>query len=336
MTTGNDTRDTSVAVSFVIPLFNCLAHTRDCLQSLEATLPAGLEYQIVFVDDGSTDGTREWLGQLSATKGDVTVLLNEKNLGFAASCNRAAAEASGEILFFLNNDLVLLPHWFEPIYRILRERRDAAVVGNIQRSAATRAVDHTGVSFNHKAKPEHDVHLSWGDRLRGFREVAAVTGACFGIQTVQWERLGGFDEGYVNGGEDIDLCLRARAAGFRNYVATRSIVLHHVSQSKGRKLRDEHNSRRLAERWRTEIALLSARAWARHHLHLAWQGTRDPDGYAAAMHMFFLSLGIVRRPAFAAVCGADRAIEHEMQRWRELLDGAPPIPVDTTIRTAQI
>ena len=45
---------------------------------------------------------------------------------------------------------------------------------------------------------------------------------------------------------------------------------------------------------RISIALLSAAAWARHHLEVAWHGTRDPDGYAAAAHMFLLSLGIVR------------------------------------------
>jgi O-antigen biosynthesis protein len=334
--TGAGSRASSMSVSFIIPLYNCLAHTQECLRTLEATVPAEVKYKVIFVDDGSTDGTRDWLAALSGREEDVTVLLNERNLGFAGACNRGAAEASGDLLFFLNNDLVFLPGWFQPMAEVLRMASDVALVGNIQRSVATGEIDHAGVRFNCKAKPEHDTRLPWLSRLRGWREVPAVTGACLGIRAEQWERLGGFDEGFANGGEDIDLCLRARAAGYRNLVALRSVVLHHVSQSKGRKLRDEHNSRRLAERWRTEIALLSARAWAGQHLETSWHGARDPDGYAAAMHMLFLSLGVIRRPALAAVCGADRAIEREMQRWREILDGVAPQPVDTSVRTAQI
>lgn len=46
-------------VSFIIPLYNCLAHTRECLRTLQATLPPGLDHEIISVDDGSTDGTRE-------------------------------------------------------------------------------------------------------------------------------------------------------------------------------------------------------------------------------------------------------------------------------------
>jgi GT2 family glycosyltransferase len=85
------------------------------------------------------------------------------------------------------------------------------------------------------------------------------------------EQLGGFDEGYVNGGEDIDLCFRARAAGRTNAVALRS-VSDTTSAPPGRKLRDEQNSYRLALRW--GAALIGAaddgtRTWCRHYLSQA-------------------------------------------------------------------
>ena len=98
--------------SFIIPLYNCRAHSRECLRTLQDTLPPGLAHEILLVDDGSTDGTRTWLATLPSP---VRVLLNERNLGFAGTCNRGAAAARGRLLFFLHNDLVLLPGWFEPM-----------------------------------------------------------------------------------------------------------------------------------------------------------------------------------------------------------------------------
>ncbi|MES1168988.1 MAG: glycosyltransferase, partial [Oleiharenicola lentus] len=107
-------------ISFLVPLYNNLPLTQAMLASLQATLPAGLEHEIIFVDDGSTDGTREWLqtvgpalaagpGLPASGSHTIRAVLNEKNLGFAGACNRGAAVAHGEFLFFLNNDLILLP-----------------------------------------------------------------------------------------------------------------------------------------------------------------------------------------------------------------------------------
>lgn len=302
--------------SFIIPLYNCLALTQDCLRTLQATLPAGLVHEIIFVDDGSTDGTRAWLATLPAP---CRVLLNEQNLGFAGACNRGAAAARGELLFFLNNDLVLLPGWFEPMRTAFARLPDAALVGNIQRNAATGAIDHTGLYFTHKGKPAHDTArplLAW---LTGYRRVPAVTGACCAIRRELWSALGGFDIGFRNGSEDVDLCLRALAAGRRNYVALRSVVRHHISQSAGRNLRNEANSRRLVQRWRPAIAHWAARDWARHYLDRFWDGGRDATDFRAAMAVFFFFLGMTRQSPEFVRRGIDAALDAEIARWHQLL-----------------
>lgn len=307
------------AISFIIPLYNGLAHTRECLRTLQATLPAGLTHEILFVDDGSTDGTHEWLATLGAP---CRTLLNERNLGFAGACNRGAATATGELLFFLNNDLVLLPGWLEPMRGLLRRRKNAALVGNVQLRTATGALDHAGVHFDAKGKPGHDVTRPLLSRLLGWREVPAVTGACFGLRRSTWEALGGFDEGFRNGGEDIDLCLRARAAGLRTLVSLRSVVLHHVSASPGRKRRDEENSRRLALRWRGEIARLSARAWSWQYLAAVWDRTGNQPDLRLGMEAFGVTTGLIA-PTARTIAGTDAALEIEFARWAQLLDGAP-------------
>jgi GT2 family glycosyltransferase len=313
-------------VSFVIPLYNCLALTKECRRTLQCTLPAGLDHEIIFVDDGSTDGTREWLAGLTppgASPAPCRTILNEKNLGFAGACNRGAAAARGEILFFLNSDLILQAGWFEPMRAAFDRFPKAALVGNVQLAAATGAVDHTGLFFNHQGKPVHDKTCPQAARLAGYRSVPALTGACFAIRRKDWREFGGFDECYVNGGEDIDLCLRALATGRRNFVALRSVVRHHISQSPGRKRYDEENSRRLTLRWRQALVSLSAFAWCRNYLETEWQRAHDPEDYGQAAHALFFVWGWLRHPGGYAARGVQRAIEVELVRWRELLDGAP-------------
>jgi GT2 family glycosyltransferase len=305
-------------VSFIIPLFNCLPLSQAMLASLRATLPAGLAHEIILVDDGSTDGTRTWLAGLPSP---CRVLLNEANLGFAAACNRGAAAATGEQLFFLNNDLVLLPRWLEPMRALLAQSPDAGLIGNVQLNAADGAIDHTGIFFNHKGKPEHSTARPWLPRLLGRRPMPALTGACCAIRRSLWRELGGFDEGFVNGAEDIDLCLRAAASGRRNYVALRSVVRHHISSSPGRKLRDEFNSYRLVQRWRETIAGLAVRDWSRQFIETHWDRSfvfDDALGRAA----LFCRLGLLPGPAPAVEAAVRAAIEVELARWKEL----SPVP----------
>lgn len=314
--------------SFIIPLYNALAHTREAWRTLRETLPAGLVHEVIFVDDGSSDGTREWLRSLAAP---ARVILNEQNLGFAGACNRGAAAATGRALFFLNNDLVFQPGWFEPMLALLDAHPGAGVVGNIQHDALTGALDHTGVAFNHKGKPEHLRDRPFAALLRGSREVDAVTGACCALLASTWRELGGFDEGFRNGGEDVDLCLRARAAGRANFVSFRSVVLHHVSASPGRKLRDEENSRRLAERWPDQLARLSLRPCAQACLAASWTEPRDYADPDLAREAFLVVLGLRRQPGPRLRQASAAILELEAARWTHVLDGGPA-PDERVIR----
>jgi len=327
--------------SFIIPLYNCLPLTQAMLASLRATMPAGLAHEIIFVDDGSTDGTREWLAGISqptVSRSDpphspCRALLNEKNLGFAKSCNRGAAAATGEFLFFLNNDLVLLPGWLEPMLAAFGRFPAAGLAGNVQRNFATGAIDHTGIYFNHQGKPAHLTARPWFG-LQEYRETDAVTGACFAVRRATWEKLGGFDESYVNGCEDIDLCLRARAAGLSCVVALRSVVRHHISASTGRKLRDEQNTARLVARWHDTIAGLAARDWSRHEIiaHADRSHVFDYHAVQSALVHFVLRSA----PPVAVRAGVAAAMTVERRRWQELLEGAPPPPPPPPVRTDQI
>jgi GT2 family glycosyltransferase len=315
-----------VKVSFVIPLYNCLPLTQVMLASLHATVPRGLEHEIILVDDGSTDGTRAWLATLSTP---CRVVLNPQNLGYAGANNAGAAIATGDLLVLLNNDLVLTPHWLEPMLRAHRALGPrAGLVGNIQLNATTGAVDHAGIVINLKTKPEHLTELPprWTQWPHPTRHVLAVTGACALIARPLWEQLGGFDAGFRNGGEDVDLCLRARAAGRVNAVALRSVIRHHVSASPGRSLRNEQNSRRLATRWRRELEEAPLHRWCWHELDREWTSPREPTEHGVAAALLAYALRLRRDPPAAAEAGMRAAMERELARWAQLLDPSTPTP----------
>jgi GT2 family glycosyltransferase len=309
-------------ISIVTPLFNCLARTQEMVESLRRTIPWWISYEIILVDDGSTDGTREWLAGLGEP---FRVILNERNLGYAASTNRGAAAARGSILALLNNDLIFRRGWLRPMLNALRLLGwRAGLVGNVQIDYATHEVDHAGIWVNLKGKPEHDRRFPGIASLifRPAPSVFAVTGACLLVRVKTWRRLGGFDEAFVNGCEDVDLCLRARKAGLRNVVALRSRILHHVSSSPGRKLRDEENTRRLVMRWRRELAVAACRpiVWEQfiEFIRQIPPDPRDfPDTTEARRTALYLA-HLRSSPPEAAVAVLEKAIDLELARWREM------------------
>ena len=311
-------------VSFIIPLFNNLALTRACVASLQATLPAGLTHEIILVDDGSTDDTRSWLATLGPP---FRVVLNDRNLGYAAANNRAITHARGDVLALLNNDLVLLPRWLEPMLGAHRSLADrAGLIGNIQLDAGTGAIDHTGIIINQQGKPVHDRALpARPSRLfSSVRPVPALTGACVLVKRALWQQLGGFDEGYVNGGEDVDLCFRARAVGRTNAVALRSVVRHHISASVGRKLHDEENSYRLARRWQQELVTDpgALREWCRECSEKILREPRYEDR-SLALRSFLYLQGLSRTPPPEALAALTAALAREFARWGKIFPSVP-------------
>ncbi|MBV9127406.1 MAG: glycosyltransferase family 2 protein [Verrucomicrobia bacterium] len=254
-------------VSFLIPLFNCLPLTRACLESLEKTVPRRLAWEALLIDDGSTDGTREFLATLPAPR--YRVLLNDPpRQGYARNNNAAARLARGDVLCLLNNDTVLLAGWLEPMLRALRRAPRVCLVGNIQREPVSGLIDHAGVVFNGRGNPIHfGKDLAVPPDTTPWTRRPAVTAACCVVKKELFLALGGFDEGYENGFEDIDFCLRAGERGWRHYVANDSVIYHHISSAPGRHARERANLRRYRARWgRRILAWKRRRRWHRRRI----------------------------------------------------------------------
>lgn len=237
-------------VSIVIPVYNRLEFTVRCLTALAANTPYEL-YEVLIVDNASTDGTGEFLSTL---EGDVRVIRNPANLGFAKACNQGAREAAGEYLLFLNNDTAPQPGWLEALLAAAERDPRIAVVG-AKLLFPDDTIQHAGVAILEDSPyPLSPVHLHYhapadAPQANLEQEVDAVTGACLLIRRGVFRDVGGFDEGYLNGYEDVDLCLRVRERGYRILYASASVVYHDESASPGRHDRERENLTRFHKVW---------------------------------------------------------------------------------------
>jgi GT2 family glycosyltransferase len=250
----------SVKVSFIVPCLNHLAQTQQMFGSLKDTLPLGLSYEVIFVDDASTDGTRTWLAGLAEP--NIKVIFNDETIGYAKANNKAFTFAQGQIVGLLNNDLVFKPNWFEPMLEILENPvLRAGIVGNVQVRIADGALDHAGIEFTLRAKFEHIRQ----DKLRTNKhhlQTFAITGACCLIRKDTLDRLNGLSEEFLNGCEDVDLCLKISQLGLQSYVALNSIIGHYVSLTRGvDSLQNEKNSSLLQKKWRDVLHIELSLNW---------------------------------------------------------------------------
>ena len=234
------------AVSIVIPVHGRAHLTGRCLDLVLDGLAADCD--VVVVDDASEDGTTELLADYGER---IRVVSLETNAGFATACNCGAAAASGERLLFLNNDTEPRPGWLEALRRYADSHPQAAVVG-AKLLYPTGTVQHAGVVFGQDGYPHH-LYAGFPAEHPAVshpRRLQAVTAACMLVGREAFEEAGGFDPGFHNSLEDVDLCLRIGGAGGEVHYCDEAVLIHLESASRGRSDRFERSVDLYRERWR--------------------------------------------------------------------------------------
>ncbi len=269
-----------VQASIIIPTYNNLELTQNCLESIWEHTPPGL-YELIVVDNGSEDGTGEFLEDLTAA-GRVRLIANPTNLGYARACNQGARAARGEYLVMLNNDTLATPGWLEALLEGLGGDDRVAAVG-AKLLYPDDSVQHAGVAINQAGKVYHLYRHFHRDHpaVNKRREFQVVTGACLLIRRSIFFQVGLFDENFLNGFEDVDLCFRLKQSGYRIVYNPASVVYHLESMTPGRFDHNDSNSRYFNEKWQGRaMPPDELRHYQEDGLRLEWQvdasGKKEP------------------------------------------------------------
>jgi GT2 family glycosyltransferase len=235
--TGGIAGSPRVDVSICIVTLNCWDVLTDCIESLEGAGP-GLSYEVILVDNASTDGTPALLRRRFPR---VHLLENEANVGFTRATNQAIERSGGRYILWLNPDTVLRPGSLRRLVDFLVSRPEAGIVGpkvlnedgsfqpQCRRGLPTPSASLFYMLGLHRVWPKNQrfgAYLLSHLPVDRETQVAAVSGCCLMARREVWQEIGRLDEDIFGFGEDVEWCVRAGKAGWEVWYQPESVIVH--------------------------------------------------------------------------------------------------------------
>lgn len=229
-------------VTVIIVSYNTRELTLAAVRTLLESSP-GLAMRVVVWDNASADGSA---AAVSAAFPQIEVIASPENLGFAAANNRVAAETTTPYVCLLNPDTETHPNAISNLLAFAKAHPEAGIVGGrtVFRDGSlnpascwrmmtpwTLFVSTIGLARLFPNSNFFNPEAIGGWQRDSVREVDIVVGCLMLVPTDLWRRLGGFDERFFMYGEDADICLRARAMGYRPMITPDATIMHLVGAS---------------------------------------------------------------------------------------------------------
>jgi GT2 family glycosyltransferase len=240
-------------ISIIVLAHNQIEMTIRCLEAV-CQSEVCHDWELLCVDNGSTESFDTLAKEFSARPIRFRLLRNSENLSFSRANNLAALAAGGSTLVFLNNDLIVSGKALSRLVEVLEREPQAGIVGSKLLFPDTGLVQHAGIA-----------QMLWGyasnfgvgaasdnPAVQQMREMFAVTGALIAVDRSLFNQVGGFEEQYRYGYEDLDLCLKARCAGRRVLYVPEAVGYHAESstlKNKPAAARGEANYRLFRKTW---------------------------------------------------------------------------------------
>nr|WP_246581410.1 glycosyltransferase family 2 protein [Echinicola shivajiensis] len=249
-------------VSIIIPVYNHLAFTYNCLKSIKNNFSNAIDFEIILIDDLSNDGTHEYFKSRAT---GIRYIKNERNLGFLLSCNKAVIEAKGEFVYLLNNDTQIQQKAIESLIQTLENNQSIGCVGSkliypnglLQEAGGVIFTDASTLNFGNLDLPKlvkYNIQ----------KETDYCSGASLMFRKKDFKDLGMFDERYIPAYyEDTDFCLAIKNQLKKKVIYDpQSVVIHFESISTGKEAKEGNiknfmliNRGKFKEKWKNVLPI---------------------------------------------------------------------------------
>ena len=230
-------------ISIVILNRNGLEHLELLFSNWDENTLYG-NYEFIIYDNNSVDNSKEFIKELSKSY-KVKLIENDGNNSFSKANNDAVKLATGEYLLFLNNVIETTKGWLTNLVKTIESDKKYGAVGakliypNKTNFKNSLKIQHGVISFKYEKEFMRPINMAKGkdvfsSNISKVEERISVTAACLLVKASAFQTIGGYDEYFVYGYEDVDLSLKLYSKGFKNVICNESILFHYEfgSQSK--------------------------------------------------------------------------------------------------------
>ncbi|MBD2199023.1 MULTISPECIES: glycosyltransferase family 2 protein [Calothrix] len=221
-----------ILVSIILVNYNGIDVLPDCLNSIETFIDTP-NYEIILVDNASSDGSAELVAEKYR---HVHLIRQSENRGFGAGNNAGVKVATGEFLFLLNTDTILISNVLPHLIEVMYSHPEVGIIGtkllNPDGSLQISVSPAIGIKGEYQSRRLHQAardaaHLKLlEEKFQEIQEVDIVVGAAFFIRASLFNALGGFDENFFMYFEESDLCQRAQNQGYKIIYTPHVSLIH--------------------------------------------------------------------------------------------------------------